>query len=276
MFLIYIYEQDLFAQLKCFDGLVRIKMYQVVEQDVDQRIHLTIIDVSQIDSDVKHLMDENLVPICEGTTDSDISLIKADLIQLFERKDSNWMMGAIAEFFMHLYIRTLNYKQEFLYRNLEEDSIKKGFDGLFSKANDFWLMESKSGSIDTKGISHASKIKEANEDLRKKVAGVGQSNNPWRNAYNHACNINVDASDSLRNDLKKLKEDFIKGNFRDINEFNTIPCGTIFLNGSWQSSNIQQITQNINDMKDRLHGKNVLVVCMTQNTIDMFLDYIHS
>lgn len=251
-------------------------MYQVVEHNIDQRINLTIIDVPEIDSDVKRLMDDNLVPICEGATNSDISLIKADLIQLFEGKDSNWMMGAIAEFFMHLYIRTLNYKQEFLYRNLEENSIKKGFDGLFSKENAFWLMESKSGYIDSIGISHASKVKEANEDLRKKVAGIDQSNNPWRNAYNHACNINVNASDTLRNDLKKLSDDFRTENFRDINKFNTIPCGTIFLDGSWMPSDIQQITQNINDMKDSLHGKNVLVICMTQNTIDMFLDYIHS
>lgn len=251
-------------------------MYQVVEQDVDQRIHLTIIDVPQIDPDVKQLIDGNLVPICEGSADSSISEVKTELVQLFEGKDLKWKMGAIAEFFMHLHIRTLEYKQEFLYRNLEENSIKKGFDGLFSKENAFWLMESKSGSIDTNGISHASKIKEANEDLRKKVAGIDQSNNPWRNAYNHACNINVNTSDALRNDLKKLSDDFRDKKFKDVNDFNTIPCGTIFLNGSWQSSNIRQITQNINELKPELHGKNVLVICMTQNTINMFLDYIHS
>ena len=244
-------------------------MYQVIERDVDQRIHLTIIDVPQIDLDVKQLLDDNLVPICEGTADSDICGVKTDLTQLFEGKDLKWKMGAIAEFFMHLHIRMLEYKQEFLYRNLEENSIKKGFDGLFSKENAFWIMESKSGSIDTNGISHASKIKEEKEEEE-------QEQGPWRNAYNHACHINVRASDSLQKDLKKLSEDFRDKKFKDISDFNTIPCGTIFLKGSCESSNIQQITQNINDMKDELHGKNVLVICMTQNTIDMFLDYIHS
>lgn len=250
-------------------------MYQAADYDIDQRIHLTIIDVPQIDANVKQLMDDNLVSICEGNTGGDINMVKADLIQLFDGKDVNWKRGAIAEFFMHLYIRTQGYKQEFVYRNLEEGSIKKGFDGLFSKANSFWLMESKSGSIDTNGISHASKIKEANVDLEKKVSGRGPLNNPWRNAYNHACNINVNTSDPIRNDLKKLSDDFVNGNYRDINEFNTIPCGTIFLNGTWNPPNSQQIKHDIDNMKSDLYGTNILVICMTQNTIDMFLDYIH-
>lgn len=251
-------------------------MYQIIEQDIDQRIHLTIIDVPRIDAEVKQLIDDNLVSICEGCTESNINTVKADLIQLFDGKDLKWKMGAIAEFFMHLHIRTQGYKQEFVYRNLEEDSIKKGFDGLFSKTNCFWLMESKSGSINTNGISHALKIKEANVDLGKKVSGVGQSNNPWRNAYNHACNINVNTSDSIRSDLKKLSDDFVNGKYGDINEFNTIPCGTIFLNGVWNPSNSQQIKYDIDNMKSHLYGKHVLIICMTQNTIDLFLDYIQS
>ena len=55
-------------------------------------------------------------------------------------------------------------KQEFLFFNLEENSIKKGFDGLFSKDSETFLVESKSGTILTKGISHRTKLKTAYTD----------------------------------------------------------------------------------------------------------------
>ncbi len=46
-------------------------------------------------------------------------------------------------------------------------------------------MESKSGSITTKEISHKKKIKEAYTGLTEMLAGK-TSNNPWKNALSHA------------------------------------------------------------------------------------------
>lgn len=249
-------------------------LFNVVENKINEHIHLTIIDIPQINEELNVLMNNNLVSICEGNTHGDISCVKKDLIQLFENKTFEWKMGAIAEFFIHLYITTLDYKQEFLYRNLEEDSIKKGFDGLFSKNNDFWIVESKSGSINTKGISHKSKVKEAMVDLSNKVTGIGQTNNPWKNAYNHASHMDVKASDTLRKDLKNLSDKFNLGVYGNISDFNTIPCGTIFLNGIWKDSDSEKIIQDITNLSSNLSGKKIFVICITQNTIDMFLDYI--
>lgn len=251
-------------------------MFNIIDKDIDKHIHLSIVDIPQIDSDTREIIDDNLVAICEGDSDGNIHTVKTELIQLFENKTEDWKMGAIAEFFVHLFIRSKSYKQEFLYRNLEEESIKKGFDGLFSKNGVFWLVESKSGSINTKNISHKSKIKEAMNDLRNKIAGIGQSNNPWRNAYNHASHIDVKASDSLRKNLKKLSDDFTKKTYGKIEDFNIIPCGTIFLNGTWKQFDSNEIFQDINDSRSSLYGKNILVVCMTQTTIDMFINYINS
>ena len=137
-------------------------------------------------------------------------------------------------------------------------------------------MESKSGSINSQNISHASKIKEAMEDLKNKVSGSGQTNNPWKNAYNHASQIDVNAASSLRADLKKLSDDFISEHYHDVKEFNTIPCGTIFLNGVWQTFSSDNIIQDITKIKTRLYGKKVIAICMTQKTVDLFLNYINS
>lgn len=251
-------------------------MWQVTKQKINEKISIAIIDIQEINSEFKNLIDNNLVFICEGNSGGDINTVKKDLVQLFENKDNKWKMGAIAEFFAHLYIRTQYYKQEFLYRNLEEDSIKKGFDGLFSKDNDFWLMESKSGSIKSKGITHKSKVKEAINDLSNKVKGTEKTNNPWKNAYSHASLIDVNASDSLRKDLKRLSDNFINGIYGDINDFNTIPCGTIFLDGEWKAFESENILQDIKSLSKELYGKNVFVICVTQKTIDMFLEYIKS
>lgn len=251
-------------------------MYTVFEQDIDDRIHVIVLDVPQIDPDLKTFLDSNIVSICEGASGGDVDVVKQELRVLFNEKDFNWKMGAIAEFFMHLHIRRMGFKQEFLYRNLEEGSIKKGFDGLFSKDTIIWLMESKSGSINTADISHVSKIKEAMKDLKDKVAGIGQTNNPWKNAYNHASQIDVCATSSLRADLKKLSDDFISERYRDIKEFNTIPCGTIFLDGVWQMFSSSNIVQGITQITSQLYGKKVIAICMTQNTINLFMNYLNS
>ncbi len=251
-------------------------MFDVFENEINDHTHLTIIDIPSIDTELKDLIDKNLVLICEGNSSGDVKIVKVDLIQLFKNKNFKWKMGAIAEFFIHLYMQSKNYKQEFLFRNLEEDSIKKGFDGLFSKSDEFWLMESKSGSTKTKNICHKTKVKEAMDDLGKRVAGIQKKNNPWREAYNHASHMDVNASDSLRSDLKKLRDDFTQGIYSNINDYNTIPCGTIFLNGIWKSSDTTRIVKDICDLSTKLHGKKISVICVTQNSINMFLNYIKS
>ena len=79
-------------------------------------------------------------------------------------KDDTTKIGAVAEFFIHLFLRELGYKQEFLFYNLEERSIKKGFDGYFSQGETQFIVESKSGFESTRNISHKAKIKEAYND----------------------------------------------------------------------------------------------------------------
>lgn len=252
------------------------KMFDVFEKEINDHTHLTIIDIPSIDTELKEFIDKNLVPICEGNSSGDIKIIKQDLIQLFKNKKFKWKMGAIAEFFIHLYMQSKDYKQEFLFRNLEEDSIKKGFDGLFSKNDEFWLMESKSGSARTKNICHKTKVKEAMDDLGKRVAGIEKKNNPWREAYNHASHMDVHASDSLRSELKKLRDNFTQGIFNNIKDYNTIPCGTIFLNGIWKASDKTKIVKDIKDLSNKLCGKEISVICITQESINMFLEYIKS
>ena len=183
--------------------------FVVKEYTFSERAVLTIIDIENINEVVKATLDEYFVPICEGNSGSNLSTVKTRVRNLFATKEYEWIMGATAEFFVHLYIRLTGFKQECLFLNLEENSIKKGFDGYYSKDGQEWLMESKAGSIDSKGISHADKVTLAMNDLSKKVSGKDKSgkkklpNNPWQEAYAHASQYDVGTAANIRKNIKE-------------------------------------------------------------------------
>ncbi|RTZ24243.1 hypothetical protein EKN09_04710, partial [Vibrio penaeicida] len=132
---------------------------ECIQLDSSKSLH--VIEIESITEDTKKLLDTYFVSICEGDSDSKIDLVKKRLAKFLETKSVEIQMGAIAEFFVHLYLNQLSFKQEFLFFNLEENSIKKGFDGLFSKDYETFLVESKSGALLTKGISHKKKLNTA-------------------------------------------------------------------------------------------------------------------
>lgn len=253
--------------------------FSCTDHELTASLKLTIIDIPSIDDSVRTVLDENFVSICDGESDSSLTTIKKHVKNLFEKKNETWRMGAIAEFFVHLYIKLVGFKQECLFLNLEENSIKKGFDGFYSISNEPWLMESKSGSITTQNISHAGKITEAMNDLAEKVSGEAAGsipNNPWRNAYSHANQFSVNTAEPLRKWIKNLSDEFTNGTYHTIDEFNTIPCGTIFLTGQWIEQDHEAICDSILAIADRLKGKNVHAICITHASIAAFVEYISS
>lgn len=250
------------------------------EYTINDNTILTIIDNENIDDATKAVLDEFFVLICEGTSGSCLSTVKKRVKNLFSTKNQDWIMGATAEFFLHLYIRLIGFKQECLFLNLEENSIKKGFDGYYSKDGLEWLMESKAGSIDSKGISHAGKVSLAMNDLSAKVSGRDRSgkkelpNNPWQEAYSHASQYDVGTAAIIRKNIKELADDFTNGKFRSIEEFNTMPCGTVFLSGVWSPPDHDSIKGDIERISDKLKGRQIHTICVTHRSAELFVKYI--
>lgn len=243
-----------------------------VTQFSEDNIKISVFDIESITEELKQFIDENIHQICLGES-GDLHTIKLDLKERIKGwKDQNKEIGSIAEFFAHLYLRYCGYKQECLFFNLEERSLKKGFDGLYSMDDEFWFVESKSGLISTNSITHASKIREAYNDLKNKIT-TNTSNNPWLNAYNHARVVNT--KKKLRDNLKRLSDDFINHRYQQIDDKNIIPCATIFLDGIWQPQNHKQIIQSIQNISI-LQGKSIHVICITQKSYDMFMQYLGS
>lgn len=243
--------------------------FVVSDFDLDDNIHISIIDVECINNTLKNIIDNNLSQICLSELD-DLQNAKIILNQRLNSWPEATQKGAVAEFFIHLYMRQIGFNQECLFLNLEEGTIKKGFDGLYSNAEELWIMESKSGDLASVGVNHASKVREAFNDLKQKVS-TGESNNPWLNAYNHAKIVGT--KKTLRQNIKKLSDDFTNHIYHSIEELNIVPCATIFLNGIWEQYDHNRIKESIQNMRV-LKGKNIHVICVTQKSYDMFKQYL--
>lgn len=245
------------------------------EYKINERIRLTIIDIDELDEELIKLIDDSFVEICEGKSGSDLSTVKKRVYKLYSEKKDIWKIGATAEFFIHLFIRLNGYKQECLFLNLEENSIKKGFDGFYSIGENYWLMESKAGSSSSEQVTHSGKVLLAMADLSDRVFGKKHNlNNPWQEAYSHACHCDVGTAKRIRDNIKVLANEYVNDSFHPIEEFNTMPCGTLFLSGVWIPQDHDAIKKSIIKIADRLSGKRIHVICVTHKTLDLFSHYI--
>ena len=246
---------------------------EIIYLSTDHELH--VVDIPYINNSIKIQLDDYLVSICEGESENELFLVKIRLLEFLSNKTVSTQMGAIAELFVHLYLRINGYKQEFLFFNLEEGSIKKGFDGLFTKDSNMYLLESKSGSVLTKANSHKVKLIESYNDLDKYVSGKSEKgkNNPWKNAYNHASHVDVSAKKDIRKKIQELQNNYDLKSFSSINKFNIIPCSTIFLNDVWDASISSEILQK-NDFILSFKGNTNKVICITKSSLNTFKKYL--
>ncbi len=246
--------------------------FMVVVKNINENVNINIITIESITSEFKLFMDNSLISIYLGNRNINLALAKQKLLNFINTKSHNTQMGAIAEFFIHLYVRTINMKQECLMSNLEEGSIKKGFDGYYSHGDIEWIMESKSGTIDTGNISHNAKISEAYRGLKSLLSG-GSTNNPWENAYNHASHRDVNPRDTIIKNIDKFSIDFDEGIFYEIKNFNIIPSSTIFYNGV-MFIDTNEILEKLESLVDTFEFQKLEIICISKKSLDLFINYL--
>lgn len=235
-----------------------------------------VIDIKILSEKLIDYLDTHFVTICEGKSDSELPRVKKIIIDFLDTKDPRTKMGATAEFFIHLYLKSIGFKQECLFLNLEERSIKKGFDGYYSMNDEEFIMESKSGSSSVDTITHKNKIKEAYTDLKNNLAGTSKKskNNPWKNAYNHASHIDVSTSNNIRKNIKKLSDNYEDSVYQNIKDFNIIPSSTIFLNDIWSDGYSDNIIDNLEELITELEFKKINIICITKQSLNLFKNYL--
>jgi hypothetical protein len=235
---------------------------------------LYVVDIKKITPALKAYMDKVLGDIVFGRADMKLPLVKQKIRSfLKKKKDSNQEIGAIAEYFVHLFLCDRKLQPHSLITNLEENSMKKGFDGLYMLNGEEWLCESKSGSLITAGVCHVSKVKEAYNGLKKKVTGI-DPNNPWENAMYHSRVLN--ARKPLIKRLTELSDRFDMGKFGKIEQFNIIPCGTVYIDGKKTAFKVDEIENKVCDAITKFKYKNLRVVCITKDSVKTFYGYLNS
>lgn len=248
--------------------------FDVSVQTVDKSNVIHMLNIEKIDGALEDYLNHVIGEICEGYVEFDLMIVKTRLKSFFSTKsDSTTEIGAIAEFFCHSYIKTIGYKQEFLFENLEEGSIKKGFDGYYTCKGVQYIFESKSGSNATVGICHKDKIKEAFDDLRDKLIGKGK-NNPWRNAYSHASQMDVGTDKAIRKQLKQFSNDFTVGKYIGIENAHVMPGSTIFFEGAWEKLDTKQTYAAVSEVIKKLKCQSVNAICVNKCSKGEFLKYL--
>lgn len=239
-------------------------------------VELILVHVGEIDERFKHFLNDNLTSICKGEYHiNDFKYVKSQLREFFEGKksDENKMMGSVSELYAHLFFKYIGYSNKFVYLNLEENSMKKGFDGYFVKDEEQWILDSKSGNHESQGISHRAKILEAHRSAKKQVTGQSE-NNPWENAFNHANNGDVRANDSLLKIIRQYSNKYMDEDYVLPNNLNVILASTIFWFDQWQEKLIGSLLETLKDIEQNFEFAKVIMFCCDHKTYEDFMKYL--
>lgn len=246
---------------------------------LSDKITLHFLSINSYSERLKNYIDCNIHQIWNGDNEiieshNDIKITKKELKNLLENKTNLQKHGIISEFICHLYLRANKLKQHFLFSNLEEKGMKKGFDGLYSIDNNFYVYESKSSLETTLEANHNSNISTAYNDLKKKIEGINTTNNPWKNAYHHSILRSVNFNDTISKTLKKLSNDYVNNKFEKINDHNIIPSSTIFLGARFSVIDKNDLKNKMLNLTKKYHCNHLNVLCLNKHTIQNFIDYL--
>lgn len=240
--------------------------------------YIYLINIEKIDDNLKKYIDSKITSICTPNENFDLPTTKKMLLQFLENKNnkqgkaSTLTMGYIAEFFHHLFLSANNFKQEFQFLNLEENSMKKGFDGVYTFENKNWILESKStGKTDN---THKKNFKVAYKDLSDKVSGK-VNNNPWFNALNHVKVIGT-KNQSLITKIRNLSAEYTNKQFYLIDNFNIIPCSTMILENDWKEIDVENTINEFEKELSNVKYKNIIIVCLNKKSLSHFRKYLES
>lgn len=217
--------------------------------------------------DVKIFIENEITDIWNPNLGYSLDNIKKDIYNNIKEKTNMQKHGMCAEFFMHLILRDLGYNQKCLFSNLEERSMKKGFDGFYEYNNEFWIAESKCAITNAK---HKDKIKEALDSIEEKINNTN-GNDPWKNAISHINNrVKIDENQSLIKKVAALSQDYINNISHTSSEFNIIPTSTLFVNNQTN----KEIKEEINDLIFTKKIKEMMILCIDNNVYDEFIKYL--
>lgn len=244
------------------------KNSKIVMSNLNKSKSIIIIDLENLTIEDKDFIKNNLPIIYDGRTTKKNAKNSAKFIL---NSLLNWskeqQYGAISEFFLICILRQHEFTQEFCYKNLEENSVKKGFDGLYLDYNkNIWLAESKSSYTN---IIHRDNLTKAYNDSKDKVEGKNKKRNVWENAYQHSRSAN--SSDSLQTKLNEMSEKYVNGIYAKIKNYKLIVSSTIYND---DINSVERSKEKIEEWLESHILKKELAVIITANSIDLIVNIL--
>ena len=235
---------------------------------------LLIINILDLTDELKDQINQKINEILDFKTfEKDFESNKKKFLGFYNSKSQKQKKGIVAEFFVHLYLINQNYEIKKFLINLEDNSMTKGFDGVYTNKNDFWIMESKSGDRSDILNKHIDKLNEAYKYLENNLSS---GNDPYRNSIAHFLIRQENKNSDLYKKFEKLSDDFEKGIFHDISEFNIIASGTLYLNSYEYDFNSEKTEMDVNNFILENHINNSIFLCITQKSKELLISYLES
>lgn len=242
--------------------------------DKDEKISIHFVQIENLTSDLKNYINEHLLEICRGENHiNELKYIKKQLVTFFENKDENKIHGSLGELFSHFYFKSSGFNPRFMFLNLEENSLKKGFDGFYEREGIVWILDSKSGRFDSKDISHRSKVLEAYNSLNKQVGGETR-NNPWENAFQHANSRDINSTTTLLETIRSFSNNYLDKKYVNLETQNIILASTIYWYDEWEFKKVDEVLDNLENVENNFKFLNLIIFCCNQQSYKEFLNYL--
>lgn len=256
---------------------------------VERKANYAVCHIEYFSDELKNLIRKNLSSICHGAfvvgKSQSMYSYKATLgsfVERYEKKPEKTKIGMIGEFLSHILIADLfdGFSISSALFNLEENSIKKGFDLILyeSESKDVWITEVKSGCLhENKDHDETTTVllNKAKADLKKRLDE--QKIRYWTNAINSVRCAIADSSD-YKDILVSILED--NGNAAAEKKASASNKSVVLISNLFDNFNkkvsttpAEKVIKAINKKKV---FKNVMVLSIHKNTYHKIYDFIKS
>lgn len=245
--------------------------------------------VEQLSEQLKKSIRRNLSRICHGADQADsgraMHRYEQTIVTFWNRyssKTTTTQIGMLGELLSHVVLLDHFPKLEVVspYFNLEEKSIRKGFDILLyeQESNAVWITEVKSGEIGKGKSACASTtalLSKARDDLKSRLAE--NELNHWQNAI-HAAKIAIHSTSTYKQvviDLLQDEGDIVSAGDASAEDNNVFLISALFTSIATrvQCASVKQFADTLNSSKT---FKSAFVLSLQKGTLLKLHEFLKS
>lgn len=245
--------------------------------------NISLVTIDELSRELKKHIKDRLSEICWGPVSKGKAIkrysYEETMNSLWRRISTahdNTKTGMVGELITHLFLvnNELGYESVNRFFNLEERSIKKGFDLVLRKVGDdslsFVEVKSGGGSYVDRALKLTSLLKTANDDIASKLDNPEE--NLWDNALNHCRTaLTGDLREKIEEMLEQLLDDALKT--PKIQDYEVILSGIAFSDES-EFCAVDSLKTAIENREGWAEFKSIVFFAAQKKTYHAVVDFI--